>query len=87
MKFPEYVEVFWDDALSTAEWVDRGALPKTPRNVTRGWLIKEDEKELVLAATLQVSGGDSLGEVVNILQGMVVGMRVMRIREPKLTNL
>jgi len=83
VKFPKYVEVFWEDALSTAEWVERDKLPKVPRHVTRGWLIKEDDKELVIAATLQVSGGDSLGEVVNILRGMVVGVRVMKVREPK----
>jgi len=83
VKFPKYVEVFWDDALSTAEWVERSSLPKVPRHVTRGWLIKEDEKELVIAATLQLTGGDSLGEVVNILQGMVVGVRVMRVNDPR----
>lgn len=66
-RFPKFVEVIWDDALSTPDWIERDNLPKVPRHITRGWLIKEDEKELVLAATLQMTGGDSIGEVINIL--------------------
>jgi hypothetical protein len=82
-KFPPFVEVFWDDAQSTAEWVERNAIPKTPRHVTRGWLIEDSEERLVIAATLQLTEGDSLGEVVTILQGMVVRKRVMRVKEPR----
>ena len=81
-RFPQFVEVIWDDAQSTADWVDRDNLPKVPRHVTRGWLIKDDDKEIILAATLQMTGGDALGEVVNILKGMVVERRVMRCRVP-----
>ncbi len=85
MKYPEYVEVIWEDALSTAEWVERENLPDLARHVTRGWLIHKDEKKLTLAATLQIKGGDSLGEVVTIPAGDVVGFRVMRVREPRVT--
>lgn len=81
-RFPKFVEVIWDDAQSTADWVERNNLPKVPRHVTRGWLIHEDEKQLILAATLQLKEGDSLGEVVNILKGMVVSRRVMRCKVP-----
>lgn len=81
-RFPKFVEVIWEDALSTSEWVERNALPKLPLNVTRGWLIHEDDKQIILAATLQLKEGDSLGEVVNILQGMIVAKRVMRCKVP-----
>jgi len=78
-----FIEVIWEDAMSTPFWVDRNDLPKAPKHVTRGWLIHEDDKKIILAGTLQLTEGDALGEVALILKGMIVSKRVMRIKEPK----
>ncbi len=76
----KFVEVKWDDAHSTAEWTERKSLPPVTKCVSRGWLMRDDAEAITLAATLQISNGDDVGEIVTIPRGMVVGkIRVLKI--------
>ncbi len=80
----KYVEVQWDDARSTAVWTGLDELPKVCRVVTRGWLVQETKKQVVIAGTLQVAvegeadDGD-VGELIAIPAGTVIKMRRLKV--------
>ena len=78
MKKVKFVEVEWDDATSSAKWQDVEDLFGVQACLTRGWLVKETKREIVLAATLQVDGprmGPLVSEVIAIPRGMVKRIR------------
>ena len=72
-KRPRFVTVRWTDARSTAEWLDPrvDSLPEVVGCISRGWLLVDDEKQVTLAATLQIEGGEGVGEILSIPRGMV----------------
>ena len=70
---PSFVTVLWTDARSTAEWVDPRVdpLPAVVDCISRGWLLVDDDNQVTLAATLQLDGGEGVGEILSIPRGMV----------------
>lgn len=77
-----FVEVEWDDAVSCATWQEMEDLPGVQGCLTRGWLVKETKREIVLAATLQVEGqkmGPLVGDILAIPLGMVRRIRRCKI--------
>jgi len=70
---PTFCTVLWTDARSTAEWLDPrvDSLPSVVGCISRGWLLIDDEQQVTLAATLQIDGGEGVGEILSIPRGMV----------------
>ncbi len=78
VKRVKFVEVHWDDATSTAVWRGPDELPHVQPCITRGWLLEENKKELIIAATIQVEGPD-FGEIIAIPCGMVKRIRRLKV--------
>ncbi len=78
MKTARYVEVQWDDACSCADWRPLDDLPAVYPCVTRGWLVEETKRQVVIAGTVQPSG-DEVGEVIAIPRGMVTRIRTLKV--------
>ncbi len=80
----KYVEVAWKDAHSVAEWRGLAELPAPAECVTRGWLVRETDKYVVLAGTLlwKEDGGnvELAGEIIAIPKGgFVTKMRRLKV--------
>jgi hypothetical protein len=54
----KFVEVFWVDSSNSNDWAELSDIPDVVEMVTRGWLIRESERAITLAATYY-----SIGEV------------------------
>ncbi len=74
----KFVEVQWNDAYSVATWRDLDNLPAVALCVTRGWLVDEDKRQVVLAATF-IEEGREVGEIIAIPRGMVKRMRKLKV--------
>lgn len=64
----KFVELEWVDSTGPAGgWVSEGSLPAASDMISRGWLIAETEREIVLAGTYyRVDGQMNFGEVIAI---------------------
>ena len=78
MKKVKFVQVEWDDAASCATWRGLDDLPHTQPCITRGWLLEENKKELIIAATVQ-EGGPDFGELIALPRGMVKRIRRLKV--------
>lgn len=78
MKRVKFVEVHWDDATSTAVWRGPDELPSIQACITRGWLLEEDDKQVVIAATIQVEGPD-VGEIIAIPKRWLKRIRRLKV--------
>lgn len=76
----KFVEVHWADATADCAWSESDELVTVSHCVTRGWLVKEDEKELVLAMTLDKSNS-SVGGTWAIPRGMAFEVFELLIEE------
>ena len=47
-----FVEILWDDAISSDDWDDLEDIPRVRRMRSRGWIVGEDARGITLAATL-----------------------------------
>jgi len=74
-----YVEVIWDDAASNDGWVELDADTAPQQIITRGWLIKENDAYLVLAASLQIDNANTVGSTQIIPLGMIVSRRELKV--------
>jgi len=84
MAFP-FVEVVWDDATVTGgAWVGLDDISDPERVISRGWLVKENEAALYLAASVANEDMEehTVGNVMTIPVGMVITRRVLRITKP-----
>lgn len=84
----KFVEVLWQDAVSTASWVSPKELvqevPSLCRN--RGWLVRVTKDHIVLASSLSYRPGDptevrDFGEVISIPGAWVkrIGTRMQKV--------
>lgn len=65
-----FVEVIWEDASATAEWTT-AAFKLQPETVySYGWLIRDDEEVVTLAAALGRDFG-LVGSLQTIPRGMI----------------
>ncbi len=78
MKKVKYVEVEWDDASSSPLWHSPDELPHVQTCLTRGWLLVDNKREVVLAASIQLQGPD-VGEIIAIPRGMVKRLRRLKL--------
>ncbi len=74
----KFGEVEWDDASSCATWRGVEELPGVQPCVTRGWLVEENKRKVVLAGTIQAEGPD-VGEIIAIPRGMVKRIRRLKV--------
>ncbi len=77
-KKPRFVEVHWQDAISIATWVAADNLEKearTPDIVSRGWLLVENDRQIIIAGTISSS---EVGEVIGIPKGMLIKVRTLK---------
>lgn len=75
-----FVEIEWEDAMSLDEWVRPDKMPHPPLVVTRGWLVQETERYLVLAGTYGIDPHLEFGEVRVLPKGMIVKVRQLEGR-------
>ncbi len=78
VKKVKYVQIEWHDAHSVATWRGPDELPHVEPCISRGWLLVENSKEVVLASTVQPNGPD-VGEIIAIPRGMVKRIRRLKI--------
>lgn len=75
-----FVEVEWVDAKSDATWCGHDELPNTARILTRGWLVRETDRCLTLAASVDMDESQrQVGEVITIPKGCVEIMRELGV--------
>lgn len=74
----KFVEVRWVDAMRGDGWSPLSDAPHVVRCITRGWLVKEDDEQVVIAGT--TSGDGEYGEMIAIPRGMVTAMETLRIK-------
>ena len=78
-----FVEVIWDDAVANCEaWVHPSELGSPETVITRGWLVREDERALYVAGSiaLEATEHDTVGGTMTIPKGMVRERREIRLR-------
>jgi hypothetical protein len=78
----KYAEIVWDDASSnSASWVAISDIAAPEQVITRGWLVKETDAFVSLAAS--VSNEDLAEEIVGntmtIPKGMIVSRRYLKL--------
>ena len=59
----DFVEVHWEDITGTAEWTGLDNLPQLTVVVHRGWLVYEDDKIIVLAASFAVPDSGDIDKI------------------------
>lgn len=74
----KFVEVRWVDAMRSDGWCVLAEAPHVVKCITRGWLIREDDEQVILAGT--TSGDGEFGEVIAIPRGMVTAMETLKIK-------
>lgn len=78
----KYVEVIWDDAASNSEaWVHKDDIALPEQVITRGWIIKEDERSIAIASSVSniEEFEDTVGNTMTIPVGMIVSRRELRV--------
>lgn len=79
MKY-KYVEVEWNDAQAESGWADDpDDLVRCVRCVTRGWLVKETQEEVVLAMALGIEDFPTVGGTWAIPRSMIHEVRSLRV--------
>lgn len=76
------VEVIWDDASSNSEsWVHVNDVVAPERVNTTGFLVKETDKAITIAASVSMEEAfiDTVGNTMTIPKGMIVSQREVRI--------
>jgi hypothetical protein len=77
-----FVEVIWDDAASNSEaWVHKDDIAAPEQVITRGWLIKEDERSIAVASSVSniEEFEDTVGNTMTIPKGMIVSRRNIKV--------
>lgn len=83
MKF-QLIEIHWDDAATDHGWEHSDDVVASENiAITIGWLVKENDKHLVIASTVCDDG--SCNGRINIPKGMVVKKKVLRGIKPPST--
>ena len=83
MKF-SLIEIHWDDAATDHGWEHSDDVAAVENiAITIGWLVKENDKHLVIASTVCDDG--SCNGRINIPKGMVVKRKVLRGIKPPST--
>lgn len=82
-EFP-FVEVIWRDAVSAQDWRDADHWPKSVKIITRGWLVHENDLDVVISAThhtewTEREGDEEFGEIIAIPKGMIVSQKELTI--------
>jgi hypothetical protein len=76
----KFVEVVWHDATADSAWCDEGDLPDLTVIVSRGWLCRETERAVTLAASIGGSKTKAeVGEVITIPRGCIATVRELKV--------
>lgn len=76
------VEIIWDDASSNSEsWVHLDDIVRPERVNTTGFLVKETEEFITIAASVSAVEEyiDTVGNTMTIPKGMIVSRREVRL--------
>lgn len=77
-----FVEVIWDDAASNSEaWVHKDDIALPEQVITRGWLIKENDRSIAIASSISniEEFEDTVGNTMTIPKGMIVSRRKITV--------
>lgn len=77
-----FVEIIWDDAASNSEtWVTTDDITGPEQVITRGWLVKEEEKFIAVAASVanEAIENETVGNTMTIPKGMIVSRRELKL--------
>ena len=79
-----FAEVIWMDANSKADWHPSEKHPSVVEVYQRGWLIRDDDDQLVMAAQVieeedKMEDPYSIGDVCAIPRGCIKSIRKLKI--------
>lgn len=88
----KFVEVVWEDASSNSEtWVHTKDIAAPEEVITRGWLVRDEEKYVALASSVANEDleEDHVGNTMTIPRGMIMMMRelkltTVKVKKPKI---
>jgi len=73
-----FVEVKWRDACRAMGWLSLDKLPHQIVVLTRGWLIAQDNTEIVVCASISGEGEETeFGEIIAVPKGCVIEVRIL----------
>lgn len=78
----KFIEVIWDDAASNSDaWVHKDDIALPEQVITRGWLIKEDERSVAIASSVSnvEEFEDTVGNTMTIPRGMIISRRELKV--------
>lgn len=78
----QYIEVIWDDAASNTDaWVHKDEMQEPEQVLTRGWMIKEDDRAIYIASSVSNTKDfeDTVGNTMTVPKGMLVSRRNLRV--------
>lgn len=81
LPFKHFLEVEWEDAASNDGWIGKEEDTTPETIISRGWLVKEAEGYVTIAAAIHKNDDHEYGSTQTIPRGMI---RVCR--ELKVTN-
>lgn len=81
-----FVEVIWDDAASNTEaWVGVNDIAAPEQVITRGWLVKETDTYVSVAASVsnEELHEETVGNTMTIPKGMIASRRELTVSTKK----
>lgn len=79
LPFHEFCEVEWEDATSEDGWADKDTDLSPELMITRGWLVKSEERYITLANTIYKNSADHFGGTQTIPRGMIINCRKIKV--------
>lgn len=76
------VEVVWEDAASNSDsWISIPDISEPIQINTRGWLIKDEDGYVVVAASVSHDGegDDNVGNTMTIPRGMILSIKDIKV--------
>lgn len=79
LPFDTFLEIEWDDAMSNDGWIAVTDDVDPIRIVTRGWLIKETDTYITVAASIYRHSADTVGSTQTIPLKMITSRRELKV--------
>lgn len=79
LPYSTFVEVVWEDAASNDGWVSHTDDTTPEIIVSRGWMIKDEEKYITIASAIHKSSKDEIGSTQTIPRGMIVSFNQLKV--------
>jgi hypothetical protein len=67
-----HVQLEWDDTVSgSTDWAGIEEVPRIQRMHTTGWIILEDDDQIIICSTLDLSKPNQYSETIAIPKGCI----------------